>query len=40
MESDQDDARRLMVREENIVVTAEGCGLLTPRAASELPVVG
>jgi Xaa-Pro dipeptidase len=32
--------RRLMVHEENIVVTADGCELLTRRAAAELPVVG
>jgi Xaa-Pro dipeptidase len=31
--------RRLMVHEENIVVTADGCELLTRRAAAELPVV-
>jgi Xaa-Pro aminopeptidase len=31
---------RLMVHEENIVVTANGCELLTRRAAAELPVVG
>lgn len=30
---------RLMVHEENIVVTADGCELLTRRAAAELPVV-
>lgn len=32
-------ARRLMVHEENVVVTATGCELLTRRAARELPVV-
>jgi Xaa-Pro aminopeptidase len=32
--------RRLMVHEENIVVTAKGCELLTRRAAPELPVIG
>jgi Xaa-Pro aminopeptidase len=32
-------ARRLMVHEENIVVTREGCELLTQRAALDLPVV-
>lgn len=32
--------RRLMVHEENIVVTADGCELLTRRAVAELPVVG
>ena len=32
--------RRLMVHEENVVVTAEGAELLTRRAASTLPVVG
>jgi len=31
--------RRLMVHEENIVVTEQGCRLLTRRAAPELPVV-
>jgi hypothetical protein len=40
MRSDQDDAGRLIVHEENIIVTAEGCELITRRAASELPVVG
>lgn len=32
-------ARRLMVHEEDIVVTRDGCDLLTRRAAPELPVV-
>jgi Xaa-Pro aminopeptidase len=32
-------ARRLMVHEENIVVTATGCELLTRRAPSLLPIV-
>jgi Xaa-Pro aminopeptidase len=31
--------RRLMVHEENIVVTTEGCELLTRRAPAELPVI-
>ena len=32
--------RRLMVHEENLVVTRDGCEVLTRRAAPELPVVG
>jgi Xaa-Pro dipeptidase len=32
-------ARRLMVHEENVVVTETGCELLTRRAARELPVI-
>jgi Xaa-Pro dipeptidase len=32
--------RRLMVHEENIVVTADGCELLTRRAWAERPVIG
>jgi Xaa-Pro aminopeptidase len=32
-------ARRLMVHEEDVVVTPTGCELLTRRAAAELPVV-
>ena len=32
-------ARRLMVHEENVVVTATGCELLTRRAPPELPIV-
>jgi Xaa-Pro aminopeptidase len=31
--------RRLMVHEENIVVTPTGCELLTRRAPPELPIV-
>ena len=32
-------ARRLMVHEENVVVTSTGCALLTRRAPAELPIV-
>jgi Xaa-Pro aminopeptidase len=32
-------ARRLMVHEENVVVTATGCELLTRRAPATLPIV-
>ena len=31
--------RRLMVHEENVVVTPAGCELLTRRAPAELPIV-
>jgi Xaa-Pro aminopeptidase len=31
---------RIMVHEENIVLRAAGCELLTPRAPAELPVIG
>jgi Xaa-Pro aminopeptidase len=31
---------RMMVHEENIAITPDGCELLTTRAASEMPVVG
>jgi hypothetical protein len=32
-------ARRLMVHEENIVVTPTGCEILTHRAQPELPII-
>jgi Xaa-Pro aminopeptidase len=38
--SGADGRRRLMVHEENVVITAEGAELLTRRAASTLPIVG
>lgn len=31
---------RIMVHEENVVIRADGCALLSPRAPAELPVIG
>jgi Xaa-Pro dipeptidase len=36
----EDGGRRIMLHEENVAVTRDGCELLSKRAPREMPVVG